>query len=110
MKDIRAVIRVLNPLLRGGGAYFRTANASGKFNQIDRYVRERLVRLLARRGGQRRWKPGGRPFRPSDWPHHRFVTEHGLYQLLGTIRHPGGAHAAQEDHRKTVCGKRARTV
>ena len=94
MKDIREVIRVLNPVLRGWGVYFRTGNASDKFNQIDRYVRERLLRLLSQRGGQRRWKPGGRPFRGSDWPHRRFVTDHGLHQLLGTIRYPGGAHAA----------------
>ena len=94
MKDIREVIRILNPVLRGWGGYFRTGNASDKFNQIDRYVRERLLRLLAHRGGQRRWKPGGRLFRSVDWPHHRFVTEHGLYQLLGTIRYPGGVHAA----------------
>ncbi len=94
MKDIREVIRVLNPVLHGWGIYFRTGNASDKFNQIDRYVRERLLRLLSQRGGQRRWKPGGRPFRGSDWPHRRFVTDHGLHQLLGTIRYPGGAHAA----------------
>ncbi len=94
MKDIRDVIRILNPVLRGWGGYFRTGNASNRFNQIDRYVRERLVRLLARRGGQRRWKPDGRPFRRSAWGHRRFVSDHGLYQLLGTIRYPGGVHAA----------------
>jgi len=94
MKDIREVIRDLNPILRGWGGYFRTGNASGKFNQVDRYVRERLLRLMAQRGGQRRWKPGRRPFRWRDWPHRRFVEEHGLYKLLGTIRYPGGAHAA----------------
>jgi group II intron reverse transcriptase/maturase len=94
MKDIREVIRVLNPLLRGWGSYFRTGNASEKFNQVDRYVHQRLLRLLAQRGGDRRWKPGERPFRRADWPHKRFVADHGLYQLLGTIRDPGGAHAA----------------
>jgi group II intron reverse transcriptase/maturase len=94
MKDIRDVIRVLNPVLRGWGGYFRTGNASGKFNQVDGYVHQRLLRLLERRGGQRRWQPDGRPFRRRDWPHRRFVTDHGLYQLLGTIRYPGGAHAA----------------
>jgi len=93
MKDIREVIRMINPVLRGWGGYFRTGNASDKFNQLDRYVRRRLVRLLQKRGGQRRWKPGGRPFRLAAWPHGRFVAEHGLYQLLGTIRYPGGAHA-----------------
>jgi len=94
MKDIRDVIRVLNPVLRGWGGYFRTGNASDKFNEVDSYVRRRLLRLLARRGSQRRWRPGGRPFRWSAWPHRRFVNDHGLYQLLGTIRYPGGTHAA----------------
>ena len=94
MKDIRAVIRVLNPVLRGWGSYFRTDNASDKFNQIDRYVHRRLMRLLVQRGGDRRWKRGGRPFRRALWLHRRFVSEHGLYQLLGTIRYPGGVHAA----------------
>jgi RNA-directed DNA polymerase len=93
MKDIREVIRVLNPVLRGWGGYFRTGNASDKFNQVDRYVRLRLVRLMAHRGGQRSWRPDGRPFRRSQWPHGRFVKDHGLYQLLGTIQYPGGAHA-----------------
>jgi RNA-directed DNA polymerase len=89
MKDIREVIRDLNPVLRGWGHYFRTGNASLKFQQIDSYVRVRLLRLLERRGGQRR-----RGFRWKDWPHQRFVKDHGLYRLLGTIRYPGGVHAA----------------
>ena len=89
MKDIREVIRDLNPVLRGWGNYFRTGNASLKFRQVDCYVRTRLVRLLARRGGRRR-----KGFRWSEWPHERFVDDHGLYRLLGTIRYPGGVHAA----------------
>jgi group II intron reverse transcriptase/maturase len=93
MSDIREVIGRLNPVLRGWGGYFRTGNASGKFNQVDAYVRRRLLKLLLRRG-QRRWRPSGQPFRSSDWPHRRLVQEHGLYQLLGTIRYPGGTHAA----------------
>jgi RNA-directed DNA polymerase len=93
MKDIRDVIRVLNPVLRGWGGYFRTGNASRQFNGVDSYVRQRLLPLLARRGGQRRGLAGGRPLRWKHWPHRRFVTEHGLYQLLGTIRYPGGTHA-----------------
>ena len=94
MTDIREVIGQLNPVLRGWGGYFRTGNASGKFNQIDSYVYRRLMRLLVRRGGQRRWRSGGRPFNPREWPHRRLVQEHGLYKLLGTIQYPGGAHAA----------------
>jgi group II intron reverse transcriptase/maturase len=88
MRDIREVIRELNPVLRGWGVYFRTGNASKKFQQIDRYVEMRLVRLLRSRGG-----PRSRPLNPREWPHRRFVEEHGLYKLLGTIRYPGGVHA-----------------
>lgn len=93
MKDIRDVIRVLNPVLRGWGGYFRTGNASRQFNGVDSYVRQRLLQLLARRGGQRRRTADGRPLRGKHWPHRRFVTDHGLYQLLGTIRYPGVTHA-----------------
>ena len=88
LKDIRDVIAEVNPILRGWGNYFRTGNATGKFQAVDRYVRERLLRLLTRRGGQRR--PDARRLRRTQWPHRRFVDEHGLYQLLGTICYPGG--------------------
>lgn len=88
MKDIRDVIRVINPVLRGWGTYFCTGNASIKFQQIDRFVHQRLVRLLARRGGDRR-----KPFRAKKWPLTRFVKEHGLHRLVGTIRYPGEVHA-----------------
>jgi group II intron reverse transcriptase/maturase len=88
MKDIRDVIRAINPVLRGWGNYFRTGNASSKFQQVDRFVHRRLVRLLARRGGDRRKK-----FRVKQWPLPRFVKEHGLHRLLGTIRYPGEVHA-----------------
>jgi len=89
MRDVREVIADLNPVLRGWGNYFRTGNASLKFRQIDRHVEQRLVRLMAKRGGQRRAH-----FRAREWPHERFVREFGLHRLLGTIRYPGGAKAA----------------
>ena len=94
MKDIREVIRDLNPVLRGWGNYFRTGNASLKFQQIDRYVRQRLISLLSRRGGKRRGD-----FHSRAWPITRFVQDHDLHRLIGTIRYPGGAHATGEDHR-----------
>jgi group II intron reverse transcriptase/maturase len=90
MKDVREVIRDLNPVLRGWGGYFRTGNADRRFTQIDGYVADRLQRLLARRGGQR---PGRA--RPSAWTHDRLVEDFGLHRLRGTIRYPGeGANAA----------------
>ena len=88
MKDIRQVIEVLNPVLRGWGNYFRTGNASWKFQQVDLYVNRRLVRLLRHvRGWQRR------PFSLHDWAPARFVADFGLYRLVGTIRYPGLVNA-----------------
>lgn len=93
MKDVREVIADLNPVLRGWGNYFCTGNASDKFQQVDRYVCQRLRRLMQRRGGQRRSKTAG-GYSEREWPPRRFAEEHGLHRLLGTIRYPGGAHAA----------------
>ena len=88
LRDIRDVVAVLNPVLRGWGNYFRTGNASKQFVSIDRFVTSRLVRLIGQRAGWTR-----RPFYHRDWPHTRFVADFGLYKLLGTIRYPGGAYA-----------------
>ena len=88
MKDIREVIRDLNPVLRGWGNYFRTGNASLKFQQVDRYVNQRLVRLMSRGRRDRT-----RPFINREWPPARLVKEFGLHRLVGTVRYPGSAHA-----------------
>jgi group II intron reverse transcriptase/maturase len=87
MKNIKDVIQELNPVLRGWGNYFRTGNASLKFQQVDRYVNERLVRLIYR---HRRIR--GRPFHDSWWTPARFATL-GLHRLVGTIRYPAYAKA-----------------
>lgn len=88
LQDIRQVVEVLNPVLRGWGNYFRTGNASWKFQQVDLYVNQRLVRLLRHvRGWDRR------PFSLRDWAPARFAKEFHLHRLLGTIRYPGLAHA-----------------
>jgi RNA-directed DNA polymerase len=89
MKDIREVIRDLNPVLRGWGGYFRTGNASQKFQQVDRYVNQRLVRLMASRRDLKR-----RPFNDRQWTPARFAQDLGLHRLIGTIRYPSEAHAA----------------
>ena len=88
LKDIRQVIDVLNPVLRGWGNYFRTGNASWKFQQVDRYVNERLVRLLRH---VRSWRR--RPFSLHEWSPARFAAELRLHRLVGTIRYPGQVHA-----------------
>jgi len=88
LKDIRRVIDLLNPVLRGWGNYFRTGNASWKFQEVDRYVNERLVRLLRHVGSWRR-----RPFSLQTWSSARFAADLGLYRLVGTIRYPGQVNA-----------------
>ena len=89
MQDIRQVVEVLNPVLRGWGNYFRTGNASWKFQQVDRYVNQRLVRLLRH---VREWRR--RPFLVRDWGSARFKAEFGLHRLVGTIRYPGFVNAS----------------
>ncbi len=89
MKDIQEVIRDLNPVLRGWGNYFRTGNASIKFQQVDLYVNQRLVRLM-----YARQRTDRRLFSRRQWPPARFARELDLHRLVGTIRYPRGAHAA----------------
>ncbi len=89
LRDIQQVVEVLNPVLRGWGNYFRTGNASWKFQQVDRYVNQRLVRLLPR---VRVWRR--RPFELDDWAPARFAAELGLHRLVGTIRYPGFVNAS----------------
>jgi RNA-directed DNA polymerase len=88
LKDIKQVIDLLNPVLRGWGNYFRTGNASWKFQVVDRYVNERLVRLLRH---VRSWRR--RPFSLYGWSPAHFAAELGLYRLVGTIRYPGQVNA-----------------
>jgi RNA-directed DNA polymerase len=89
LKDIRQAVEVLNPTLRGWGNYFCTGNASWKFQQVDRYVNQRLVRLLPRARDWRR-----RPFALKEWAPARFVADFGLHRLVGTIRYPGFVNAS----------------
>jgi RNA-directed DNA polymerase len=84
-RDIRDLIAVLNPILRGWGNYFRTGNAADKFTQIDRYVTWRLKRLLIKKRG-RNLRAGQADQWTTAW-----FKEHGLHQLSGTIRYPKAA-------------------
>ena len=85
VKDVRMLIRNLNPVLRGWGAYFRTGNAAKKFTQLDTYVWKRLHHFLVRRKG-RNLKPG-----EADQWGPSFFHSHGLYRLRGTVQYPVAA-------------------
>jgi RNA-directed DNA polymerase len=84
-EDLRAVIKALNPVLRGWCNYFRTGNASTKFTQLDSYVWMRLRKLVRARKG-RNLRAG----EMERWTRHAFY-DLGLHKLLGTIRYPGRA-------------------
>jgi RNA-directed DNA polymerase len=85
VKDIRDVIRRVNPILRGWGNYFRTGNAADKFTQVDRYVVERLRGLMIKRRG-RNLHAGQAKGWTREW-----LEGHGLHRLRGTIRYPEAA-------------------
>src|SRR3989441_48489 len=85
VRDVRVLIRHLNPVLRGWGEYFRTGNASIKFQDVDRHVERRLRRFLIRRAG-RNLHAG----RVAGWTP-EWLRVQGLYRLFGTIRYPGAA-------------------
>lgn len=85
VKDVRVLIRDLNPVLRGWGNYFRTGNAARKFLQVDTYVWSRLRGFLVKRKG-RHLRPG----EASAW-NRDFFHGHGLHRLRGTVRYPGAA-------------------
>ncbi len=84
-QDLRTVIAQLNLVLRGWWQYFRTGNAADRFIQLDRYVEERLRRLLLKRHGSRL-----RAGRAEAW-RRPFFEDLGLCRLRGTVRYPGQA-------------------
>jgi group II intron reverse transcriptase/maturase len=83
VKDVRVLIEMLNPILRGWGGYFRTGNAAKKFKQMDSYVWRRLKRFMVERKG-RNLRAG----EASAWTRDFFHT-YGLYRLRGTVKYPG---------------------
>jgi RNA-directed DNA polymerase len=86
-RDLELVVKDLNPVLRGWGAYFRYGNSARKFALIDSYVHERLAMLASKKHGLtgRRWTTRLK----RQWLH-----DLGIYQLMGTVRY-GSAHAGR---------------
>jgi len=85
VKDVRVLIRKLNPVLRGWGNYFRTGNAAGKFNVVDSYVWWRLKRFSKKRKG-RHLRAGEAAAWTSD-----FFVSLGLHRLRGTVQYPSSS-------------------
>ena len=81
-KDVRVLIRDLNPVLRGWGNYFRTGNAAKKFNAIDSYVWRRLKGFKVKRKGRHLHAGQAQQWDPD------FFVALGLHRLRGTVRYP----------------------
>jgi len=84
VKDVRALIKQLNPVIRGWGNAYRTGNADRQFNHADSYIHRRILRWMWRRGGQRR------SLRFESWPSDR-LHGMGLHRLRGTVCYPAQA-------------------
>ena len=86
-RDLEVIVKELNPVLRGWGAYFRYGNSARKFALIDSYVHERLAMLASKKHGftGRRWTTRFK----REWLH-----DLGIYQLTGKVRY-GSAHAGR---------------
>ena len=79
MLDLRVVVETLiNPVLRGWGAYFRSGNSDRKFALIDNYVRRRVARLASIKYGLSGPNWGTR----FDYA---WLQSLGVYELVGTI-------------------------
>jgi RNA-directed DNA polymerase len=82
VKDVRAIIKKLNPVIRGWGNHFKTGNATHKFAALDRYIWRRLRDFMVqRRGRQLRWKDFIK------WEPEFFYAL-GLHRLVSTVRYP----------------------
>ena len=93
LSDIREVIRKLNPVLRGWAGTSARAMPPASSTRLMRTCISGCYGCSCGAAVN----GAGDPAVPSDfcaWPHRRLVQEHGLYRLLGTIRYPGGMHAA----------------
>jgi RNA-directed DNA polymerase len=81
-EDIRDVIAILNPVLRGWASYFKTGNAARCFNSVDGYVWRRIRALRVKRKG-RHLRAG----EADKWTRESFWNL-GLHRLRGTVQYP----------------------
>jgi RNA-directed DNA polymerase len=86
-RAVEWVVKDLNHVLRGWGAYFRYGNSGRKFAQLDSYVRERLAIFASIKHGRhgRNWQ------RHYTWA---WYSRLGVFSLSGRTR-PRAAHAVR---------------
>jgi hypothetical protein len=77
-EPIEPIVNAVNRALRHWAAYFRVGNSTAKFRDLDRYVRERLAKFLAKKAGR-----GGHQRKRYT---RAFFRKLGVYQLVGTVK------------------------
>ena len=86
---LTVIIDAINPIVRGFGAYFRSAVAN-EHEALDKWLRMRLRSILRKR---RKRKGRGRGWDHNRWPN-AFFAEHGLVSLMSVherwVQSPGG--------------------
>ena len=84
---MEALVKELNPVLRGWGNYFRWGNSTRKFTQVDSYVHERLALYDSKKRGRsgRQW---------GKVHSYAWFKGIGLHQLSGSVRYGTAATAA----------------
>lgn len=94
--DIKDVVAVLNPLLRGWMNYFRFGNSSRRFAAVDMYVHERMALWWSKKHQKR-----GR-----GWTTNYTLADHvhsGIQRLSGTVEYWEYYRMRKEEgHRKAV--------
>ncbi|WP_461177868.1 group II intron maturase-specific domain-containing protein [Virgibacillus ainsalahensis] len=69
---------IINPILKGWCNYYRWSNAAEHFVQIDRYVQERITRLLRKKRQKR--SNANRDY------HAHFFRGIGIFFLSGNVK------------------------
>lgn len=94
---VEDIVKELNPILRGWGAYFRRFGNGGQMAQIDHYVRLRIALFASKKRQRRGVSPWQLCRDPSWW------QVLGLYQLSGAISARGGGECpGSRDRRRAV--------
>ena len=77
-EPVGPIVTEVNQTVRGWGAYFRVGNSARKFDQVDDYVRERLVLFLSKKTGRR--GPLRKRYDAA------YFQKLGVYTLSGTVK------------------------
>ena len=73
---LKELIDQINPVIRGWGTYFRKAHVRKLFNNLDRWIQQRIYSFLAKGWRNKMWRK---------YPTRRLMGEYGLVRLIHLI-------------------------